>query len=155
VVLDHSGQKLAYVYFEEEPGRRSAAKLLERDEAPAYQCKWYPLAAQSPNNHTPTVAAKPSATATSARNFSISCMELLMHGDPLARTLFGGKSAETTHGTIWLLYLHSPHAAFSNGRHRKMRAARTLDTSRPPTLSPSQAVHPHPYHWGTAPVAPR
>jgi hypothetical protein len=33
VVLDHSGQKLAYVYFEEEPGRRSAAKLLERDEA--------------------------------------------------------------------------------------------------------------------------
>jgi hypothetical protein len=68
VVLDHSGQKLAYVYFEEEPGRRSAAKLLERDEAPAYQCKWYPLAAQSPNNHTPTVAAKPSATATSARN---------------------------------------------------------------------------------------
>ena len=56
-----------------------------------------------------------------------------MHGDPLARTLFGSKSAETTHGTIWLLYLHSPHAAFSNGRHRKMRAARTLDMSRRPT----------------------
>jgi hypothetical protein len=33
VVVDHSGQKLAYVYFEEEPGRRSAAKLLSRDEA--------------------------------------------------------------------------------------------------------------------------
>jgi hypothetical protein len=32
-VSDSAGQKLAYVYFEEEPGRRSAAKLLERDEA--------------------------------------------------------------------------------------------------------------------------
>ena len=31
---DHSaGQKLAYVYFEVEPGQRSAAKLLTRDEA--------------------------------------------------------------------------------------------------------------------------
>ena len=27
-IRDHSGQTLAYVYFEEEPGRRSAAKLL-------------------------------------------------------------------------------------------------------------------------------
>jgi hypothetical protein len=28
VVTDSTGQKLAYVYFEDEPGRRSAAKLL-------------------------------------------------------------------------------------------------------------------------------
>ena len=33
VVTDSVGQKLAYVYFEEEPGRRSAAKLLTKDEA--------------------------------------------------------------------------------------------------------------------------
>jgi hypothetical protein len=33
VVKDGNGQKLAYVYYEEEPGRRSAAKLLTKDEA--------------------------------------------------------------------------------------------------------------------------
>ena len=32
-VRDANGQALAYVYFEEEPGRRAAAKLLTRDEA--------------------------------------------------------------------------------------------------------------------------
>jgi hypothetical protein len=33
VVRDHNGQKLAYIYFEDEPGRCSAAKLLTKDEA--------------------------------------------------------------------------------------------------------------------------
>jgi hypothetical protein len=28
IVRDSAGQKLAYLYFEDEPGRRSAAKLL-------------------------------------------------------------------------------------------------------------------------------
>ena len=33
IVRDHAGQALAYVYYEEESGRRSAAKLLSKDEA--------------------------------------------------------------------------------------------------------------------------
>jgi hypothetical protein len=37
VVSDSSGQKLAYVYFEEEPGRRSAAKLLPYRRSAAKQ----------------------------------------------------------------------------------------------------------------------
>jgi len=32
-VIESAEQKLAYVYFEDEPGRRSAAKLLTKDEA--------------------------------------------------------------------------------------------------------------------------
>ena len=33
VVRDANKQQLAYVYYENEPGRRSAAKLLSKDEA--------------------------------------------------------------------------------------------------------------------------
>jgi hypothetical protein len=33
IVRDASGQALAYIYHEDEPGRRMAAKLLTRDEA--------------------------------------------------------------------------------------------------------------------------
>jgi hypothetical protein len=33
IVRDSTGQALGYFYFEEDPGRRTVAKLLTRDEA--------------------------------------------------------------------------------------------------------------------------
>jgi hypothetical protein len=33
IVRDKNGQALAYVYYENEPGRRTAANLLTKDEA--------------------------------------------------------------------------------------------------------------------------
>jgi hypothetical protein len=33
VVIDGDGQKIAFIYYEDEPGRRSSAKLLSKDEA--------------------------------------------------------------------------------------------------------------------------
>jgi hypothetical protein len=33
IVRDACGQVLSYAYYEDEPGRRSAAKLLSKDEA--------------------------------------------------------------------------------------------------------------------------
>jgi hypothetical protein len=53
VVKDGGGQKLAYVYYEEEPGRRSSVKLLTKDEArrvAANVAKLPKLLGQKPNS---------------------------------------------------------------------------------------------------------
>src|SRR6266516_2740949 len=39
IVRDANGQALSYVYYESEPGRRSAAKLLTKDEARRDRCE--------------------------------------------------------------------------------------------------------------------
>ena len=38
IVKDHAGQSLAYIYFEEEPSRRAATRLMTRDEGSHLQC---------------------------------------------------------------------------------------------------------------------
>ena len=37
IVRDANGQALAFVYCEDEPGRRATAKLLTRDQGPAHR----------------------------------------------------------------------------------------------------------------------
>jgi len=53
IVRNATGQALAYFYFEEKPGRRSAAKLLTRDEAHG---RWCVLPVSSPSCHLCTAS---------------------------------------------------------------------------------------------------
>ena len=68
VIRDANEQVLAYVYFEDEPGRRAAAKLLTRDEArriTANIAKLPDLLRHPPRSDVDTAIGGPS----SSRNF--------------------------------------------------------------------------------------
>lgn len=53
IVRDQSGQALAYVYFEEEPGRRSTANLLTRDDARRMAVNFTKMAGSARLHHYP------------------------------------------------------------------------------------------------------
>ena len=44
IVKDHNGMAVAYVYFEDEPGRRTAAQPAQTGRGQAHCCEYHELA---------------------------------------------------------------------------------------------------------------
>jgi hypothetical protein len=90
IVRDHNGQALAYVYFEEEPGRRAAAHLLTRDAA---------TRTISPQQHQRVMGGDAANKADSHRGGAPShkreCREVIQHPDdarPTTKDFSGGNT---------------------------------------------------------------
>jgi len=58
IVRDVNGQALAYVRFEDEPGRRAAAKPSARDKTWRIACPLLPLIDQTAGIEKPTLSAR-------------------------------------------------------------------------------------------------
>ena len=78
IVKDHAGISLAYVYFEDAPGRQAAAKLLTRDEARriavkiAYETELLQMRRRAYSTNASTRCAIGTKKATAARKVSVS-----------------------------------------------------------------------------------
>ena len=86
VVRDHSGQALVYAYFEDEPGRRSAAKLLERDEAK--DCRKYRETARAIEPPSDVGSAMRRGGSISARSYPHEAMWKWGMARGMSRTIY-------------------------------------------------------------------
>jgi hypothetical protein len=97
----------AYVYFEDEPGRRAAAKLVTRDEAPR-------IAAEHSCAPSINVNHKVQPCAVSPNNFPHQPCGFALRNAPICRRISGGDSVT----------LARPRSAPGRRRRRSGRNAR-------------------------------